>query len=126
MGERASISTRRAYSRTDVRIPIRLQSADDDATVSGITVNLSRSGTLARLESPVVIGGRYLIQFLRPESFNAPGSTVCVECGAAQAPQVVPEQTLWGQVLRQGAGASVYAAAFEFESLLEVLDEEAA
>ena len=122
MNDSASISIRRAYSRMDVRIPVRIQQADGEQPIAGVTLNLSRSGALIRLEGPVLTGARYLVQFLEPEPFNLLGGAACESCGAIPTPQVVPEQTLWALALRRGAGASDYAAAFEFENLLEVLD----
>ena len=86
MNDAASIATRRAYPRMDVRIPVRIQQCGNEAPISGVTLNLLRSGTLVRTESPVVSGARYFIQFLRAESFDLLGGTVCARCGAVPTP----------------------------------------
>jgi len=122
MNESTRISIRRAYPRMDVRIPVRLQQSDGEEPIVGVTLNLSRSGALIRLERPVTTGARHLVQFLEPEPFNIFGTAACESCGAVPTRQVVSEQTLWARALRRGAGASNYTAAFQFENLLEVLD----
>ena len=127
MNDNASIAIRRAYPRMDVQVPVRIQHSGDEEPLSGVALNLSRSGALVRLDRPVVSGARYLVQFLEPGPFNIFGDEACQSCGAIPTPQAVPEQTVWARVLREGAGAKgAYAAAFEFESLLEVVEAEAA
>ncbi len=118
-----SLAVRRAYPRMEVQVPIWIESADDDEPISGLTLNLSRSGALVRLQRPVVIGARYLIRILAAQPLCQPHSTACRRCGAVPVPDVLPEQSRWAVALRQSAGANTYAAAFEFEALLDLFEE---
>jgi len=117
-----SPETRRGFPRLHASFPVALHQEGDDQLIHGVTLNLSRGGALLRIDAPVQIGHRYLVQFTDERNTLVETIVVCDHCGHASPPFVVPRQTVWAVAKRQGRGAHGFSAAFEFETLIEVID----
>ncbi|MCH7825793.1 MAG: PilZ domain-containing protein [Acidobacteria bacterium] len=100
---------RRAYRRLPAHVQIQLEPEhrahrQDFATLSlsGLTMNLSRGGMLAKIDQGILRHGRYLIRFL--------------EVSGAIQPSVT-----WGAVRRSRASDHGWEVGIEFDDPLETL-----
>ncbi len=116
------LETRRGYPGYHARFAVILCREGDTRELTGETLNVSRGGALLLLSSPIEIGARYFIHFVDETNALDDGAHQCESCGHRSPPPAAPSQALWARALRQGAGVGGFAAAFEFETLLEVLE----
>lgn len=124
---RWSPTVRRSYPRFSVTCAVTLQPANGDTTLAGTTVNVSRGGALIRTECRLDEAKRHLVVFLPDEKDPSFGEHTCPECGNVFGGRRLQRMAVWARVLRQGRGGGrhdSWASAVEFESLIELGEEE--
>ncbi|NKB89158.1 MAG: hypothetical protein GKS06_13155 [Acidobacteria bacterium] len=115
---------RRSYPRYDVQWQVAMQAEGSSETIRGLAVNISRGGCLVRTADELNPDRRHLIVFLpRGDATLLTGPT-CPHCGAGGI-RLRP-RSAWARVLRQGRGGGGWASAMEFESLLELGEDQEA
>ena len=107
--ESIDAQNRRAFPRRDLSCAIQLEpelpSAATDITqlpISGMTLNMSRGGMLAKIDQGTLRHGRYLVRFLR--------------AGGNIQPEI-----MWGAVRRSRARNAGWELGIEFDDPLHIL-----
>lgn len=117
--------TRRGFPRYGAELRVVLREEHGRTESEGFTLNVSRGGALLRTDIFVVLGQRFLIRFVDNNDPINEGPISCPACGHRFARLYIPEQSVWARARRVGEGARSVSVAFEFESLLEIIQETA-
>lgn len=119
----ANHDTRRGFTRYGAELRVVLREEHGRTESEGFTLDVSRGGVLLRTDVFVVLGQRFLIRFLDGNGPINEGPISCPACGHQLARLRIPEQAVWARARRVAEGARSVLVAFEFESLIEIIEE---
>jgi len=122
---RWSPAVRRSYPRFSVDCPVSMQPDGSGAALEGTAVNVSRGGALIRTAKRLDETKRHLVGFLPEENGHAFAGHACPDCGHVFGVRRLRRISVWARVLRQGGGGhDTWAAAVEFEVLIDLGEDE--
>lgn len=112
------IPTRRAFPRYNISCPILIELDRRDSKPShGVSINLCRSGLLARVDRQITLGTRCRISF-PPEDRHGPELIQCPRCGDEFPVLEIPDEPVWGTVVRTDQALEGFVVAIMFEAPL--------
>ncbi len=112
------IPTRRAFPRYSLSCPILIELDRRQSKLShGVTINLCRSGLLARVDRQIALGTRCRVRF-PPEDRRGPELIQCPRCGDEFPVLEIPDEPVCGTVVRLDQGQEGFVVAIMFEAPL--------
>lgn len=117
-----TLPSRRSFPRYSASHPIVLETGEGEQ-FHGVTLNLCRTGMLARFDEPVATGPIFDITFL-PQVRYAPELIECPDCGAHFPTLELPVEPVRGTVVRvERAEPGNHVVAILFEGAIGALGE---
>lgn len=115
-----TVPSRREFPRFAASYPILLET--DQAGIGGVTVNIARSGMLARVTEPVTGGTACEVTFLPRTRYGAE-LIDCPHCGSSFPVLDVPDEPVAGTIVRVEREDSGFVVAIMFAKPLKAMGE---
>lgn len=122
-GAQKSAPSRRAFPRYSASYPILIEpDRPPSEPTTGVTVNMARSGLLARVEAPIAPGSGCSITFL-PQDHYRPELIECPHCGSKFPVLELPEEPIRGTVVRAERDDDAVFVAIMFATPLDAVGD---